>query len=119
MSPVAQRIFDKMNRLIKERDDMQSLLDKTKHATEDVKKRMHRTELLIAVDGSETLQLASELRELNKEKNELHADEQLINDLAKKYQNLSKAIEDHRFWMRYADSADPARQREAEKRIFG
>jgi peptidoglycan hydrolase CwlO-like protein len=126
MSPVAERIYVKMNSLIKERDEVHNQINKLQRTISDVKHHIHHTELEIVVDGGSghssgvpDVRLANELRELNKEEHELHDDEKVLKDLTAKYSSLTKMIEDHRFWMRRADTADPVRQREAEKRIFG
>lgn len=126
MSPVAERIYTKMNNLIKERDEVHNQINKLQRTIVGVKHNIHHTELEIIADGGpghgggvSDVRLANELRELNKEEHELHADEKALKDLTAKYSSLTKMIEDHRFWMHRADTADPVRQREAEKRIFG
>lgn len=126
MSPVAERIYAKMNGLIKERDEVHNQINQLQRTIGEVKHHIHHTELEIVADGVSghgsgvpDVRLANELRELNKEKHELHDDEKLLKDLSAKYSNLTKTIEDHRFWMRRADSIDPVHQREAEKKIFG
>jgi uncharacterized coiled-coil DUF342 family protein len=126
MSSVAERIYTKINSLIKERDEIHNQINKLQRTIGDVKYHIHHTELEIVADGVvghmagvPDFRLASEVRELNKEKHELHDDEQVLKDLTTKYSNLTKTIEDHRFWMRRADTTDLVRQREAEKKIFG
>jgi peptidoglycan hydrolase CwlO-like protein len=126
MSPVAERIYAKMNSLIKERDEVHNQINKLQRTIGDVKHHIRRTELGIVAEGASghgdgvpDLRLAHELRELDKEEHELHDDEKALKNLTAKYSNLTKTIEDHRFWMRRADTTDPVRQREAEKKIFG
>jgi prefoldin subunit 5 len=126
MSSVSERIYAKTNILVEEKEKLRHKINTLKQALDSVKKRMHRTELEIVTEaaspytgGSVDLRMAGELRELNKERKDLHADAQDLKDLTVKYNELTKTIEDHRFWMRRADTIDPIRQREAEKKIFG
>ena len=126
ISPVAERIYAKMNNLIKERDQVGSQINKLQQAIGGVKKHIHHTELEIVADAASVhtggmldRRLTDEMRELNKERRELHDDEKVLEALTASYNKLTKLIEDHRFWMRWSDTTDPARQREAEKKIFG
>ena len=125
MSPIAERIYTKMNSLIKERDEVHNQINILQRTIGGVKHHIRHTELEIIADGVSghggipDIRLANELRELKKEEHELHDDEKALKDLTVKYSTLTKTIEDHRFWMRRADTTDPIRQREAEKKIFG
>lgn len=126
MSAIAERIYAKTNGLVEEKEKLRQQINKLKKTVDAVKKQMHRTELEIVSEaaspytgGSVDLRLASELHELTKERGELHTDEQELKDLTATYNELTKAIENHRFWMRRADTLDPVRRREAEKKIFG
>lgn len=126
MSPVAERIYEKIKLLTREKDDIHNQINKAKQAVDQVKRATHRTELNLLLDGATAhamgvpdVRLARELRELDHEKRELHDDEKLIRELTAKYDALLRTIEDHRFWMNRADSTDPLRQQEAERKIFG
>ena len=126
MSSISERIYTKTNSLVKEKEEMYTEINKLKQTIESTKKGMHRTELEVATEAASELtgsfvdlRLSSELRELKNERNDLHAHEKALNDMTAKYKGLIKTIEDHRFWMRWGDTTDPVRQREAEKKIFG
>lgn len=126
MSAVAERIYAKVNSLVKQKEDLRHEINKLKETIDTEKKGMHRTEADIVTEaaspytgGPVDLRLASELRELSRERRDLKADEKKLIDLTAKYNELIKTIEDHRFWMRRADTLDPVRQQEAEKKIFG
>ena len=126
MSSISERIYAKTNSLVKEKEEMYIQINKLKQTIETAKKGMHRTELEIATEAASELsgsfvdlRLSSELNELKDERNSLHAYEKALNDLTAKYKGLIKTIEDHRFWMRWGDTTDIVRQREAEKKIFG
>jgi len=126
MSAVAERIYAKINKLVKEQDELRTQINKLKQTIESVKKRMHHTEFDIVSEaaspytgGPVDLRLAAELRELNREKDDLKGDQKELEVLTTKYNDLMKTIEEHRYWMRRADTLDLDRQREAEKKIFG
>lgn len=126
MSPVAERIYEKIKILNKEKDELHDQITKLKHTLDHVKQAMHHTEWQIALEDAPDplgnlpdVRLGKELRELYKERNDLHNDERLLKDMTIKYDQLTKKIDDYRFWMHRADSVDPVRQREAEKKIFG
>lgn len=75
MSSIAERIYAKMNNLIKESDEIHAQINKLQQATGSLKKHIHHTEFEIATEGALThasgvpdLRLASEVRELIKEK---------------------------------------------------
>jgi len=126
MSAVAERIYARVQVLVKEQAEIRTQINKLKQTIDSEKKGMHRTELDIVNEaaspytgGGVDLRLAGELRQLNREKNDLKAEEKELKDLTEKYNELTKTIENHRFWMRRADTTDRARQEEADKKIFG
>ena len=126
MSAVAERIYARVNTLVKAKEDLRHEINKLKDTIDAEKKGIHRTEADIVSEaaspytgGAVDLRLASELRELNRERHDLKAEEKRLIELTAKYNELIKTIEDHRFWMRRADTLDPVRQQEAEKKIFG
>lgn len=126
MNSISERIYEKINKLIKERDEIHNQINKLQQTAGSLKKHIHHTELEIIVEGASVqasdvpnLRMVGEMRELNKEKHDLHDNEKVLKGLTKKYNNLTKTIEDHRFWMHRADTTDPARQQEAEHKIFG
>jgi hypothetical protein len=126
MNPIVERIYAKMNSLIKEQNEIHGQINQLQQTIDSVKKHLRHTQLeilneggLAYASGMPDLRLASEVRELNKEKHNLNDDEKALKNLTVKYNDLTKTIEEHRFWMRRADTTDPVRQREAEKRIFG
>lgn len=122
MSSVAERIGAKIKDLTKEKDELQKQIDKMSQKIKNDKKSMHHTELKIVSEEAldhPSVRLIGELREFSKEKSGLDRDESILNDLAMKHKALVKTIENHKFWMRRADTTNLARQREAEKKIFG
>ncbi|MDB5186777.1 MAG: hypothetical protein JWM07_249 [Candidatus Saccharibacteria bacterium] len=126
MSVVAERIYAKTNDLIKDKEAVHNQINRLKQAIDSVKKHIHHTELEIVIEGASAhlvglpdIRLANEMRELNKEKSNLRNDEKVLNELTVKYDEFTKMIDNHRFWMHRADTTDPARQREAEQKIFG
>lgn len=126
MSPVAERIYNEMKLLTRQKDEMASQMTKLKRALDQVKREIHHTEWLIVSEGAPEdpdhtpdLRLGRELHELYKERKDLHDDERILKDLTEKYNALVKKIDNYNFWMQRADTADPVRQREAEKKIFG
>ena len=126
MSPVAERIYNEIKFLTRQKDEMSNQISKLRHAIDNVKREMHHVEWLVVsesvpedLDHTPDARLGRELRELYKERKDLHEDERMLKDLNQKYDALIKKIDNYRFWMQRADTPDPARQREAEKRIFG
>lgn len=126
MSQVAERIYQKIQHLISEKEQIQNQINKINQTIANDKKVMHHTELEIIAEGAATpvdgvsgMALTGRIRELGKEKDGLHRDERTLLELSEKQKDLIKTIDEHRFWMNRADSLDPARQREAEKKIFG
>ncbi len=126
MTPLAQRIYEKTNVLIRQKDDLHSQINRIKQSIDQDKKSIRTTELKIVADGAMAhadgvpdLRLAGEIRDLGKHRKVLHDDERLLKDLTVKYNDLIKAIDDHHFWMYRADTNDLAKQQEAERKIFG
>lgn len=126
MSPVATRIYEKIQTLTREKDELHNRIKKMTQDKEAVKRSIHRTEMVILTEGAVTsaigvpdIQLANEMRELKKEQQTLQADDRELKELTAKHTNISKTIESYQFWMHYADSSDIARQKEAEKKVFG
>jgi hypothetical protein len=126
ISPVAERIYNEIKLLTRQKDELSNQMTKLRHAIDHVKHEMHHTEWLVVsesapedLDHTPDARLGRELRELYKERKDLHEDEKILKDLTQKYDVLVKKIDTYRFWMRRADTSDPVRQREAEKKIFG
>jgi hypothetical protein len=126
MSAIAERIYNEIKILTRQKDDLASQIAKVKRAIDHTKRDMHHTEWLVISESAPEdpdltpdVRLGRELHELYKEKKELRDEEKSLKDLTLKYDTLIKKIDSYHFWMQRADSPDPLRQREAEKKIFG
>lgn len=126
MTPLAQRIYEKANLLIREKDDVHAKMNALKHTIDQDKRLIHSTEFKIVSEGAVShasgvpdFRLAGEIRDLGKHRKTLQDDEQTLKDLTVKYNALIKAVDEHHFWMYRADTTDIAKQQEAERKIFG
>lgn len=126
MNLVAERIYKEIQSLVKKKDETHTKINKLKQKIESDKTAVHHTELNIfseSISGrSRDLpdkKAINDLRELREESGLLHGDEKILKELESQNNDLTRKIEEYRFWMHRADTVDSARQKEAEKKVFG
>ena len=112
--------------ILKEKERLQSQIKALRQSLDQLKKSIHSTEVNILLEDTAELQagvpdyrLIAELQEINKKKHILRDTEKELKDTTLKYDTINRTIEHYEYWMRRADTHDIARQKEAEKVIFG
>lgn len=122
MNALANRIYEKIKLLKKEQEGLEQNLKELEREEQHTKSHEHRIELEIAINGTRdktnSTELMHDLSELRHDRKDIKKDEQLINESKARIKDILKQIDEYTFWMRYADSDNPAKQAEAERRVF-
>lgn len=126
MNVSAEKIYEKLKALQKERDELTHHIKQLSLTTDLIKNAVHHTEAEIMIDSAVThsvgmpdFHLTNDIRNLSKEKHDLQTNTTDLKNLTNKLHALNREIEHDTFWMHYADSQDLSHQHEAERRVFG
>lgn len=126
MTPTADKIYQSLKELLKQKGSIQSRQKQLDQELDAARKELHKHE------GSTLLNLASpmtpalsgfklvnDMRDISKLKETIKNKEKEKKATAQQFSDVLKKIDHYSFWMQYADTPDEARQKEAEKAIFG
>lgn len=125
MNPVAEKISQRLNEFLRQKNSIQDRIKQLDRDLDSTKHDLHKEEgaaLIHATASGHTnsgFQLVEDIRDLAHLRQLLKDKEKEKQDAHLELANLDKQIEHYTFWMRRADTTDEARQKEAEKAIFG
>lgn len=124
MNSVANKIYDKIKLLVKEREKLEHQIKDLKRDDDRIKSHMHHTEFEIALETTNKINgpdllLLHELSELRHDHLMLKKDKNTLAELEQKLKDMRKTIEVYTFWMNQANNGNENIQHEAEKHVFG